>query len=130
VSVLRVVQWNVDASDREACDQALEAVAEHVKSVHPAAQGFRTYCHRFGPLRPWTYFAVFEFESVTAWDCYHDTPSCEVAWGPIYRLAQTGSFAMSFWSASQRESAPAAWVRAGVSEESGAPAAADGGLRR
>ena len=123
MSVIRVVQWNVDASDREACEQALEAVAEHVVSAHPTAQSFRTYCHCFGRLRPWTYFAVFEFESVTAWDCDHETPGCEVVWGPIYSLAQTGSLATSFWSDSQRECAPDARARAGFSEECGAPTA-------
>jgi hypothetical protein len=130
VSVLRVVQWNVSASDRDACEQALEAVAEHVRSAHPAAQRFRTYCQSFGPLRPWTYFAVFEFESLTAWDNNHDTPCCEVVWEPLYGLAQTGSFAMCFWSDSQRESFLDASVRAGSSEESGASAAVGDELRR
>ena len=130
MSVFRVVQWSVNPPDRDACEQAMKAIAEHVKSVHPAAQSFRTYCQSFGPLPLWTYFAVFEFDSLTAWDHDCDTPSCEVVWAPIYKLAQTGSFAMSFSSDSQRESAPNAWDQSGYSEETGAPGAFGGERRR
>jgi len=130
VSVFHVVQWSVNPPDREACEQAVEAVAEHVKSVHPAVLSFRTYCLSFGSLRRWTYFAVFEFESVTARDNDPDPPSCEEVWAPVYELAQAGSFARSFWSDSQRESAPDAWVRAESPEETGAPGAVGGERRR
>jgi len=104
MSVFHVVQWSVNPPDREACEQAVKALAEHVKSVHPVAKSYRTYRQSFGPLPLWTYFAVFEFESMTAWDNDPDTPSCEAVWAPINEIAQTGSFAMSFWSDSQRES--------------------------
>jgi hypothetical protein len=130
VTVLRVVQWNVEAADLDACERALEAVAEHVKSAHPAARTFRTYAQRFGPLHPWTYFAVFEFESLAAWDCDHETPDCEAVWEPLYGLALRGSFATSFWSDPQRGGAPATWAPPGCSEECGAPAAADTEFRR
>jgi hypothetical protein len=130
VSVFRVIQWSVNPPDREACEQAVRAVADHVKSVHPAAQSFRTCCESFAPLRRWTYMAIFEFESVTAWDNDQDTPSCEEVWAPIHQLAQTGSFAMSFWADPQQESAPDARLRAGSSEETGAPGVVGGELRR
>jgi len=51
-----------------------------------------------------TYFAVGEYESMAAVDNDPDLPSCEAAWEPIYKLAQTGSIGMSLWSDSQRES--------------------------
>jgi hypothetical protein len=104
MSVFHVVQLSVNPPDFEACDQAIKMLADHIQSVHPAARSFRTYRQIFGP-HPWrTYFGVAEFESMTAWDNDPDTPSCEEVWAPIYAIAQPGSFAMSLWSDSQRES--------------------------
>jgi hypothetical protein len=104
MSVFHVVQWSVNPPDRGACEEAVKAVAEHARSAHPTARSFRTYRQSFGPLPLWTYFAVYEFESMTAWDEIRDSPSCGAVWAPIYELAQAGSLAMSFWSDSQRES--------------------------
>lgn len=72
-------------------------------SIYRSAD-FRTYRQSFGPLPLWTYFSLFEFESMTAWGNDPETPSCEEVWAPIYSLAQPNSFAMSFWSGLQRES--------------------------
>jgi len=95
MSVFHVVQWSVDPPHSEACEQAVKVLAEHVQSTHPAAMSFRTYRQSFGPLPLWTYFGIFEFESMTAWDNDPDTPSCEGAWAPIHAIAEPGSFTMS-----------------------------------
>jgi hypothetical protein len=104
MSVFYVVQWSVNPQDQEACEQEVKALAEHVKSVHPPIKCFRAYSQSFGRLPQLTYFAVGEYESMTAVDNDPDLPSCEAVWAPIYNLAQTGSIAMSLWSDSQRES--------------------------
>jgi len=104
VSVFHVVQWSVNPPDEKACEEAVKALAEHVKSVHPTARSFRSYRQGFGRLPQLTYFAIGEWESMTAWDKDPDTPSCESVWAPIYKLAQSGSIAMSLWSDPQRES--------------------------
>jgi len=104
MSVYHVLQWSVSPPDSEACEQAVKAVAEHAHSAHPTAKSFRTYRQSFGPLPVWTYFAMFEYESMTALDNDPETPSCEEVWAPIYALAQPGSLAMSMWADSQRQS--------------------------
>jgi hypothetical protein len=103
MSVFHVIQWSVEPPDQDACEQAVKVLAEHVESVHPTARSFRTYRQSFGPLPLWTYFGLVEFENMTAWDDDPSAPSCEEAWAPIYAIAQPGSFAMSLWADSQRE---------------------------
>lgn len=104
MSVFHSVQWSVNPPDEKACEEAVEALAEHVKSVHPTAKSFRTYRQDFGPLPLVAYFAILEWESMTAWDNDPDTPSCEAIWAPIYKILQSGSMVQSVWSDSQRES--------------------------
>ncbi len=41
MSVFYVVQWSVNPLDQEACEQAVKAIAEHVKLVHPPIRSFR-----------------------------------------------------------------------------------------
>jgi hypothetical protein len=104
LSSYHVVQWSVNPTDFEPCEQAVKAVAEHAHSMHPVAKSFRTYRQSYGPLPVWAYIALFEYESLAALDNDPDTPSCEEVWAPIYALAQPGSLAVSIWADSQRES--------------------------
>ncbi|MFI5259087.1 MAG: hypothetical protein ACHQ01_05700 [Candidatus Limnocylindrales bacterium] len=104
MNVFDVYQWSISPPDREACEAAVKALAEYAQTVHPAAKSFRTYRQSYGPLPLWTYFAVFEYESMKAWDEDTETPSCLEVWTPIFGMAQPGSFHSSLWADSQRES--------------------------
>ena len=104
MSVYQVVSWNVRETDTAACGQALEAIGEHIRAVHPTARSFRTYRQVFGPFPLRTYVCSLEFESLTALDEDPDTPSCDEVWAPIFALAEPRSFTISVWSDPQRAS--------------------------
>ena len=38
MSVFDVMQWSIGPPDREACEAGVKALAEHARTVHPAAQ--------------------------------------------------------------------------------------------
>lgn len=102
MSVYHVAQWSVGGADAEACEKAIEAMAEHVRTVHPTVASFRIYRQLFGPL-PWRgYLCHAEYENLVALEADPDTPACDEAWAPIFAVTQPGSFAMSIWSDPQR----------------------------
>ena len=102
MSVYQVVSWSVRELDTAACGEALEAIAEHVRTVHAAPRSFRTYRQVFGPFPLRTYVCYLEYESLTALDNDPETPSCDEVWAPIFSLAEPRSFATSVWSDPQR----------------------------
>ncbi len=102
MSVYQFVQWSVNEPDTPACEEAVRAIAEHVRDVHPAAMSFRAYRQAWGdrPLR--TYLCHVEYESLAALEADPDTPSCDTVWAPVFAMAQPGTLLSSIWSDRQR----------------------------
>ena len=105
MSVYQVIQWSVREPDADACGEAVDAIGEHVRSVHPTAKSFRTYRQVMGPLPLRTYVCLLEYESLTAFENDPDRPSCDEAWAPVFAIAEPSSCRVSIWSDPQR----AAW---------------------
>lgn len=90
-------QWSVREADREACDAALQTIAEHIKSEHPEVIGVRTHRQWVGPQAHRGYFWAEHFESLTGLESGIATPTCTEVWEPIHELAMPGTHVRGVW---------------------------------
>jgi len=43
MSIYYVATWSVNENDSAACEEVLEAIAEHIRAEHPSIRSLRTF---------------------------------------------------------------------------------------
>lgn len=102
MSIYYVAEWSVNQNAAAACQEALAAIADHIKSEHPSIKSVRTYRQAWGPAPRRSYVWYEEYDSLTAMEADPGTPRCEEIWEPIHRLAEAGTFTAAIWTDPQR----------------------------
>jgi len=102
MSIYYVATWSVNQNDAGACDDALTAIAEHIRAEHPSIRSLRTFRQAWGPAPRRGYAWYEEFESLAAMEADPGTPLCEEIWKPIHRNAEAGTFRGAIWTDPQR----------------------------
>jgi hypothetical protein len=102
MSIYYVATWSVNQNEVARCEDALAAIAEHIRADHPSIQSLRTFRLAWGsaPRRAYTWYE--EYQSLTAMEADPGTPVCEAIWQPIHGLAEPGTFTAAIWTDPQR----------------------------
>jgi hypothetical protein len=102
MGIYYVATWSVNQNDAAACEDALTALAEHIRAEHPLIRSVRTFRQAWGPAPRRAYAWYEEFESLTSMEADLGTPVCEEIWKPLHGLAEAGTFSAAIWTDPQR----------------------------
>lgn len=92
-----VQQWSVRETDKAACFEALEKLADHIKDEHPEIESVRTQMQWVGTQAHRGILWSEEYDSLSAMEQGSHTPACDEAWSPIHALTMPGTHGRSVW---------------------------------
>ena len=92
-----VQQWSVRETDKAACFEALERLADHIKDEHPEIEGVRTQMQWTGTQAHRGILWAEEYDSLSAMEQGTHTPACDEVWSPIHALTMPGTHGRSVW---------------------------------
>ncbi|MHB8605064.1 MAG: hypothetical protein ACYDCK_07370 [Thermoplasmatota archaeon] len=101
-----VQQWSVRETDKQACLDALAAIAAHIKTDHPEILGVRTQIQWVGSQAHRGILWAEAYASIAGTESGTHTPACDKVWEPIHRMTLPGTHVRSVWF----ESEPS-WLR-------------------